>query len=215
MMCLMVPYFTSYLYWDWHYFLVPFTNWTLIITTASIAHSICASNHRHSLKLNFLANNHILYTMAITMNFVVMSVYWSFLHKEQVKIHYNDPGVGHGRVVHLCLVHSIPGICCTINSYLTCCRLKRSFWKLISFVCMIYGVFVYLFWKITGRIQYPFLNFQENQMIAFRNILFINFFATCSYLIIYEIDTWIKNGRKDDLKMKNLKQKQAEIIQMR
>ena len=45
--------------------------------------------------------------------------------------------------------------------------------------------------------------------------MLIGTFATCSYLLIFEIDMWIKTGRKDDLKMANLKQKQAEIIQMR
>lgn len=44
--CLCLPFVTSYLYWDWHYFLVPFTNWTLIITFISIAHSVCGYNNR-------------------------------------------------------------------------------------------------------------------------------------------------------------------------
>ena len=166
MILLCVPYVTSYLYWDWHYFLVPFTNWTLIITTLTILMTSYAAHQKHHFNnknnKTLLAIHHLLYTFSLICNFVVMSIYWSILHREQVRIHYNDPGVGHGRVIHLCLVHSLPGICCLINSYITNCRLKQGFWKLVLIVCIVYGAFVFVFWKITGRVQYPFIDFEKS-----------------------------------------------------
>ena len=40
----------------------------------------------------------------------------------------------------------------------------------------------------------------------------INLFATFSYIFIYKFDKYVKDGRKDELKMQHLKQKQAEIV---
>jgi hypothetical protein len=80
----MMPYITSYLYWDWHYFLVPFTNWTLIVTTLSLSASIvaCLDDKEFKRDREKMAIHHLLYTLAIMMNFVVMTVYWTLLHKE-------------------------------------------------------------------------------------------------------------------------------------
>ena len=139
--------------------------------------------------------HHLLYTFSIICNFVVMSIYWSILHREQVRIHYNDPGVGHGRVIHLCLVHSLPGITCLVNSYITNCRLKQGFWKLVCVFLIVYGAFVYTFWKITGRIQYPFIDFNKSQIIAFRNMGAIGLFACAFYLIFFQIDHNLKINR--------------------
>lgn len=102
---ILCPYVTSYLYWDWHYFLVPFTNWTLLVTTISLLLTIYASGHPQHFSqtrlekktktldqpdfdssaetcLRIQAAHHMLYTLAIMMNVVVMSVYWTLLHKD-------------------------------------------------------------------------------------------------------------------------------------
>jgi len=42
MICL--PYITSFMYWDWHYFLVPLTNWSLITTTVWLVYGIFAAS---------------------------------------------------------------------------------------------------------------------------------------------------------------------------
>ena len=72
-----------------------------------------------------------------------------------------EPGVGPGRCFHLRIVHTIPGLTCFINSYITKCLLKPSFYKSISAICLIYTVFVYGFYSMTGRIQYSFLKFDR------------------------------------------------------
>ena len=69
-----------------------------------------------------------------------------------MQIHSMDPGVGDGRCFHLKIVHSIPGITCFINSGITNCLLKRSFYKSISAITLIYTAFVYGFYLLTGRI---------------------------------------------------------------
>lgn len=118
---IMTPYLTSFMYWDYHYFLIPFTNWTLIITTIYILTSTFASFNKSIWQWSkaFQAFHHILYTLALMCNFVVMSVYWTILHKDQMREHANEPVVGPGRAFHLKLVHSLPGTLCVINSVLT------------------------------------------------------------------------------------------------
>ena len=78
---------------------------------------------------------HILYMLSIMMNIVVMSVYWTILHRDLMQ----DEGKEFGRAIHLILVHSIPGTVSFINAYITNARLKLSFWKIIPTLGLIYG----------------------------------------------------------------------------
>jgi hypothetical protein len=98
---------------------------------------------------------HLLYTVSIMCNFVVMSIYWSLLHKSEMA----NEGQHFGKRYHLILVHSLPGITCLINAYISNIKLKLNFWKLISLLVTLYTTFLYLFWWRTGRQQYSFLDF--------------------------------------------------------
>ena len=153
------------------YFAVPFTNWSLMLTTATLILSIWAgydtfdfgknSLHRHSRTnqgfgraIKLQATLHLLYTLSIIMNFVVMTVYWTLLHREQMLTEGNCDKTGcknWGRALHLCIVHTIPGTVCLINAYISNLRLKFTFWKLISGICIVYAIFLYTFWRQTGR----------------------------------------------------------------
>lgn len=94
------PYLTAALFWDFHYFFVPFTNWTLMVTTLSLLMTMYAAtdpiNYGESaLKRRRALNtpckyrtvcfmqafHHLIYTLSIVMNATVMTVYWLILHK--------------------------------------------------------------------------------------------------------------------------------------
>lgn len=214
MICL--PYITSFMYWDWHYFLVPLTNWSLITTTVWLVYGIFAASSlevsRHyfgdlekTKQADFAtaamlqAIHHLLYTFSLICNVVVMIVYWSMLHGEQMAIHSGDPDVGTGRCYHLIIVHSLPGLVCFTNAYITQCLLKTSFYKIITMVAVIYGTFVFMFWKITGRIQYSFLNFEKSTCEALLTILCINIMGTALYILLCQIDGRIKSELKAKL----------------
>jgi hypothetical protein len=188
---------TAALFEDLKYFLVPFTNWTLILTTATLVLSTWAgyddydfgknSLFRHSRTnasfgraLTLQACLHVLYTISLMCNFVVMSVYWSLLHKSEMA----NEGKILGRRYHLIIVHSIPGITCLVNAYISNMRLKFGFWKLISLIASLYCTFLYLFWMKTGRQQYNFLDFNKQKQ-AFVIVNLMNLFATSFYLIFY------------------------------
>ena len=95
-----LPYLTAALFRDFHNFFIPFTNWTLIMTTLSLlltingAHDTAIYNewslkkrkavnapYRYRAVCLLLASHHVIYTLAIVMNVTVMSVYWTILHK--------------------------------------------------------------------------------------------------------------------------------------
>jgi len=86
-------YVTFFLYMDWDGFFIPFTNWTLMITTLSIISSIQASTDlanfgRDALQTSdnavyIQARHHVLYTMAVLMNFICVGFYWFMLRDEQ------------------------------------------------------------------------------------------------------------------------------------
>lgn len=58
-------------------------------------------------------------------------------------------------------------------------------------MALLYGTFIFLFWKITGRIQYSFLDFNCGYT-AFWHILGINVGATMAYFALAAIDDIIK-----------------------
>lgn len=85
-------YVTYFLYMDIDGFFIPFTNWTLMLTTVSILASINAGHDtvnfgKDSLQtaetaVHTQARHHLLYTLSIICNFIVMSFYWFMLRDE-------------------------------------------------------------------------------------------------------------------------------------
>ncbi len=86
-------YVTYYLFMDLDGFFIPFTNWTLMLTTVSLMTSINAANDttnfgRDSLQtsdnaVKQQARHHLLYTLTIICNFIVSSMYWFMFRDEQ------------------------------------------------------------------------------------------------------------------------------------
>ena len=193
-------YVTYFLYMDWHGFFIPFTNWTLMLTTVSLWTSIQASKDtvnfgKDSLQtsdnaVHMQAKHHLLYTMTIVCNFIVCSFYWFMLRGEQQEIHGKHEEFGWGRSLHLELVHSIPGCACFINALCTNCILKKDNWKFITYMTIIYGAFCWIYFLTTGVQQYSFLDFSTGE--AFKNLFWINLGSCFVYLVFCTIDEKIK-----------------------
>ena len=136
-MCLFflaTQYITAWTYFEVKYFFVPFTNWTLMVTTASVLCSYWAAtddkHYKEPLWSNktpdeiyntfaIQARHNLLYTVAILFNFITMTVYWSVIHTKEVAKYKDMPDVGAGRVFHLYTVHMIPGMVCFCNTVIT------------------------------------------------------------------------------------------------
>ena len=90
-------YVTYGLYMEWDGFFIPFTNWTLMLTTLSLWTSICAADDTVNFGKDSLltseravylqSKHHLLYTMTIVCNLVVMTFYWFIFREEQQNIH--------------------------------------------------------------------------------------------------------------------------------
>ena len=193
-------YVTYGLYMDWDGFFIPFTNWTLMLTTFSLWTSICASDDAVNFGKDSLltsdkavymqAKHHLLYTMTITCNMIVMTFYWFIFREEQQGIHGSHQEYGWGRSLHLELVHSVPGAAMFINSICTNCILKKDNWKFITYMTIIYGVFCWIYYLTTGVQQYSFLDFQSGE--AFKNLFWINLASVVIYIVFCMLDERIK-----------------------
>ena len=84
------------------------------------------------------SKHHIWYSISIISNLFVGIFYWSLLHKIKTKEHCNVPIYGPGRCVYLYIVHIIPGICCLLNTLMTNSVLKKSMYKIIIIIAIIY-----------------------------------------------------------------------------
>ena len=136
------------MYFDSRHFLIPFTNWTLMLTTASIYLSYSAAKDpvhfsrsaKSETAIKKQAWHHLLYSLSILFNLVVVVVYWSMLHEKAVEKWKDTPIYGPGRVRHLYTVHTFPAISCLINSAVTNCKMSRGLWKLLMTIFVVYAV---------------------------------------------------------------------------
>jgi hypothetical protein len=193
-------YVTYFLYMDLDGFFLPFTNWTLMLTTVSLWSSINACNDtvnfgKDSLQTSdkavyLQARHHLLYTMSIVCNFIVTCMYWLIMREEQQGIHGKHEDYGWGRSMHLEMVHSIPGAACLVNTLCTNCILKKDNWKFITYMTIFYGLFLWVYYLSTGIIQFSFLDFSTGE--AFKNLFWINLVSCIVYIIFCVFDERIK-----------------------
>jgi hypothetical protein len=88
------------------------------------------------------------------------------------------------------LVHSVPGGACLVNVLCTNCILKKDNWKFITYLTVIYGLFLWVYYLTTGTTQFSFLDFSTAE--AFKNLFWINLSAVCVYLVFTFLDERIK-----------------------
>jgi hypothetical protein len=124
------------------------------------------------------------------MNFICVGFYWFMLRDEQQEIHGNHEKFGWGRSVHLELVHSVPACATMINVFCTNCILRKENWKFITYLTVLYGGVIWIFYLVTGVQQYSFLNFENGD--AFKNLFWINLGSVLVYLVFCTIDENIK-----------------------
>jgi hypothetical protein len=152
----LVCYVTYFLYMDADGFFIPFTNWALMLTTVSLWTTIKASGDQINFGKDALqtsdtachmqARHHMLYSLSIICNMIVTFFYWYMFRDEQKQIHSEK----FGRALHLELVHSIPGAACLVNSLCTNCIMKKENWKFITYMTIIYGLFMWGYFLSTG-----------------------------------------------------------------
>ena len=95
-LALMSCYYANIASWPLEEQLTLFSNWTCHITTLSIILTISCSKdvNINSLERNEIkskiAITHLMYTIAILFNIVVVSIYWTIIHPETIEKHRRD-----------------------------------------------------------------------------------------------------------------------------
>ena len=119
-------------YWG---LLIYFTNWTLEITTLSIAMSIlCSRDPEIETKRWKLAITHILFEAALFMNIIVIVFYWGLIHAHEIG-NFKELGL-----IHMYIVHSFPTIAFLINFLNTDIVVYDGHMKGLAFIGLVYSV---------------------------------------------------------------------------
>ena len=143
--------------------IIYFTNWTLLIQTASLYCTIKAvENPRFSSDIQLVAWNHLLYSISIIFNFIVVSVYWTMLYQETIKLYYpNHPS----EFLQQVIVHIQPALFCVVNSYITEIVMTKTLIKPLICIFWFYSFINFLQTKNSGKPIYSFLPWDSVQTV--------------------------------------------------
>ena len=183
-------YYVTIIVWPLEELFTLFSNWTLHITTLSILLTISCSkdqniNHleRNEIKSK-IAITHLMYTIAILFNLVVVSIYWTVIHPETMPKHRkNGPPL---RVTCQYMIHIIPAICCLINTIITNLVLLNGILTTILKLSTFYLLINFTATKYHGTPIYSFLSWESWETPAIVVGLLVAFSAL--YLGMCKVD---------------------------
>ena len=127
-----------------------------------------------------------MFTLCSICNSVTVGVYWTLLHEVTLLKHKDNPG----RTVHTYLTHSFPAISMCLLWWINEIRLHSSHWVHINVITLLYGVWSYIKFKVSGLVLYHFIDFNEFQAII--NILIIALIASVVYILLAKVSYWVK-----------------------
>ena len=145
--------FIVYIY-NLHRLTMFFTNWTLVTTAIYLGVAIAASRYK---TLKLLAWHHLLFEVSFIMNIVVVTVYWSMLHKESLADCQNDPY----KIVNVYWAHIMPGFSIAANFAMTDVVIRGSHYKGLVVIAALYGYVNYKETKARNKPLYHFLHWND------------------------------------------------------
>ena len=110
-----------------------------------------------------MASHHLLFSMALGMQVIVTSVYWTLLHRDVMA---NNKG-HMGAMIYQCLAHSLPALACLYNLCVTDFIYYRGIDKLSVGLSVFYLLLNFTMTKITGNVTYFFLSWKDPTTSAF------------------------------------------------
>jgi hypothetical protein len=194
--------------WDFRRFFLFFTNWTQFITLVSVVYSINMASDLQSMKnTHKLALHHILYTLAILMNFVTVSIYWSLIHMQVVGTVKSKL-----QLLDLYTAHIVPGLVCILNSYHTNAVLSRKNVKHVAGLLIFYGLINLAETKYTGEPLYYFLTWESIDSVVISSGILL--FVCLAYVLLCKFDEIVKHDsliKKNKHKLKTLDSKSVKL----
>ena len=156
------------------------TIWAVIAVILYLGVSIKA--HKKNAGMDILAIHHILFTVSLLLNLVVMGVYWPLLHEENMK----RPIIQQSTVQYILsyMLHSIPFLSSLYNFFTIDAALKSKH----VFLCLsIESLYIYTNYKATmetGKPLYWFLTWQDYQTVLVLGIINV-IFVVMFFLLVY------------------------------
>ena len=121
------------MFFDWSRIITKFTNWTLLVTISNLILTyLCLTSARQN--VSYLAATQLTFEFGIIMNITTVALYWTLLHKSQLKKYKGDSI----RTFHQYSVHIWPFVGMAINFYVTDVRMVIEHYKGILAMCFAY-----------------------------------------------------------------------------
>ena len=112
------------------------TNWLLLLNALWLGMTIVCNHQGKSAGKTLLAIHHLLFELLVPSHVLIMSVYWSILHADNMKNLRPDDYL---TIFHSYIVHLTPGLSALINFLLTDIRMKYSHGKILIPVGLLYS----------------------------------------------------------------------------
>lgn len=131
---------------------------------------------------------HLFYSLAIIFNVIVVGIYWPLIHPKTIPKHLK---AGYMPLI-ICQYwnHSVPAICCLINSSITNIVLVRRLIVPIIMLGFSYCFVNFLTTRSRGRPTYAFLHW--NNFDTLFVVFYLQTGTTLFYLLICFIDEFFK-----------------------
>ena len=183
------------LYYEPGEFMHYFTNWALIFTilnlliTALIPYSL-----RYTKKPRLMCLNHLIMSLAIISQIVVIVAYWSLMHKDVMARNRDTP-----RRVYQVYAHTVPQFSCMLNFALTDFLAYRGHIYLVHFILLIFCANNYYatFYQRGGQSNYWFLTWKD-----ITSVYVVSGFFMFNFVLIYGLAKFtelIKERKLPDL----------------
>ena len=135
-----------------------------------------------------LAWHHLLFEVSFIMNIVVVSVYWSMLHKESIEDCKGDLK----KIINVYWAHLVPGFSVVTNFALTDVVIRSSHYKGLSTIAILYGYVNYKETKARGKPLYSFLTWEDYSTVLIYGALVAGF--TFLFIALSSVTVSIKRG---------------------
>ena len=155
-----------------------------ILLTISCSKDPNINNLERSEVKSKIAITHLMYTLSLLFNLVVISMYWTLIHPKTIGKHRKDgPPM---KVVCQYMVHIIPAVCCLVNTVITNLVMFNGVLTTILKLSIGYLVINFSATKYHGYPLYSFLTWESWHTFAIVAGLLLAFSAI--YLAMCYID---------------------------
>ena len=138
-------------------------------------------------KFGRLGTIHLLFQLSLMMNLTTVLVYWSILHKVEIKLYMDHHPY---KWAHMYNVHIIPSLALLVNYVSLDIRFCHNHWKFFMVFSVAYGIVNFFSTKLNGKPVYWFLPWDSVlSLIVYASLMSI---AATIWIVLSEISYSLK-----------------------